>query len=411
MASPGIAFEHVWKKFRRGEHHDSLRDFIPALTRRIFSGRPAVDEVQEGRGEFWAVSDVSFSVSPGEALGIIGPNGAGKSTILKLLTRILAPNRGRIHVQGRVGALIEVAAGFHGDLTGRENIFLQGAVMGMRRELIRRHFDAIVEFSGVGEFLDTPVKRYSSGMNARLGFAVAAHLEPEVLIVDEVLAVGDASFQSRAFGRIRDLVKSGIPVVVVSHQLDKIAELCTSAILLDRGRVRHQGDPADCIRQYMRPVDDEGGERTEGGVLQNLVLPEGTQVQSGDRLRFSVEARMRDGRSTEEVEPLAIMVRSARTGATVAGVGTSTCGISIPGDGVARIEASLQMNVPPGVYTLETLVWDRKTSVPIERGPSVAIVVAGGPHFIGEVQLNARMRLVDDDDGGGGDPGPEGGGD
>lgn len=399
MASPGIEFNHVWKKFRRGEHHDSLRDLIPALARRVFSGRHSRVEVEEAKGEFWAVSDVSFSVSPGEALGIIGPNGAGKSTILKLLTRILIPNRGVIHVQGRVGALIEVAAGFHGDLTGRENIFLQGAVMGMPRELIRRHFDAIVEFSGVGDFLDTPVKRFSSGMNARLGFAVAAHLEPEVLIVDEVLAVGDASFQSRAFGRIRELVKSGIPVVVVSHQLDKIAELCTSAILLDRGRVRHQGDPADCIRQYMRPVDDKGGDQTEGGVLRNLVLPDGSRVCSGDRLRLMVDARMLDGRSTEVVEPLAIMVRSAQTGATVAAVGTSTCGISIPGDSVARIEASLQMNVPAGVYTLETLVWDRKASVAIERGPSVAIVVAGGPDFIGDVQLNARMRLAGEGEG------------
>ncbi len=394
MATPGITFEGVWKKFRKGEHHDSLRDLLPALARRIVRGRPPADRLAEGEGEFWAVSDVSFTVEPGEALGIIGANGAGKSTVLKLLTRILAPNRGRIEVRGRVGALIEVAAGFHGDLTGRENIFLQGAVMGMRRELIRRHFDAIVDFAGVGEFLDTPVKRYSSGMNARLGFAVAAHLEPDVLIVDEVLAVGDRSFQARAFGRIRELVGSGIPVVVVSHQLDRVAELCTSALLLDRGRVRHRGDPSECIRKYMEPAaeatDGVGGD----GIVRKLALPDGTRVRSGERLRIEVEAHLPEGFSTERIEPLALMVRSARTGMTVSITGTSTCGVSIPAGGSARIEASLQMNVPAGVYTLETLVWDRKASRPIERGPSVALVVEGGPDFIGEVQLNAEMRVA-----------------
>src|SRR5213082_2142763 len=194
-----VVFEGIWKKFRRGERHDSLRDLVPALARGLARRRRPLDLAEQ---EFWAVRDVSFEVGAGEALGIIGPNGAGKSTILKLLTKILRPTRGRVEMRGRVGALIEVAAGFHPDLTGRENVFLQGAVMGMKRAEIQMRFDEIVDFAGVSEFIDTPVKRYSSGMNARLGFSIAAHLMPDVLIIDEVLSVGDMAFQERCFERM-----------------------------------------------------------------------------------------------------------------------------------------------------------------------------------------------------------------
>src|SRR6185312_4063250 len=194
----GVRFEGVWKKFQRGEVHDSLRDLIPAVARRFVRGKtpPALSN-----REFWAVRDVSFNVGMGQALGIMGPNGAGKSTILKLLTKILRPDRGIREVHGRIGMLIEISAGFHPDLTGRENVFLQGAIMGMKRVDIRRKFDEIVAFSEIEDFIDTPVKRYSSGMNARLGFAIAAHVDPDVLIIDEVLAVGDFRFQDKAFGR------------------------------------------------------------------------------------------------------------------------------------------------------------------------------------------------------------------
>ncbi|HEU0054812.1 MAG TPA: ABC transporter ATP-binding protein, partial [Longimicrobium sp.] len=247
MSTPGITADGVWKEFRRGPTHDSLRDLLPALVGQ--ARRRATEEPR--RGGFWAVRDLSFSVGPGDALGIIGPNGAGKSTVLKLATRILRPTRGEMRVAGRVGALIEIAAGFHPDLTGRENVFLQGAIMGMRRAEIRRKFDEIVDFSGVADFVDTPVKRYSSGMNARLGFAIAAHLEPDVLVIDEVLSVGDFAFQEKAFGRIRQVASQGIPVVVVSHQLDRVAALCNRAILLDRGVPVLQGEPRDCIAAYV----------------------------------------------------------------------------------------------------------------------------------------------------------------
>jgi lipopolysaccharide transport system ATP-binding protein len=192
-----VIFDGVWKKFRRGERADSLRDLIPAVARRMLRGKPPADELEDGSGDFWALRDVSFEVHPGEALGIIGPNGAGKSTILKLLTRILKPTRGTSAVYGRTGALIEVAAGFHADLTGRENIYLQGAILGMNRREIARTMDEIIEFAELGDFIDTPVKRFSSGMSARLGFSIAAHLDPDVLIIDEVLSVGDMAFQQR----------------------------------------------------------------------------------------------------------------------------------------------------------------------------------------------------------------------
>ena len=249
MARPAVVFDGVWKKFRRGERHDSLRDLIPAATARLLrrTRRPVAEL---NATEFWAVHDVSFEVSAGEALGIIGPNGAGKSTILKLLSRILKPTRGTCEVRGRAGALIEVAAGFHPDLTGRENVFLQGAIMGMKRADIQRKFDEIVEFAGVNEFIDTQVKRYSSGMNARLGFAIAAHLDPDVLLIYEVLSVGDAAFQDRCVSRMRELVKRGIPLVFISHNLPAVLDLCTRAIVIDHGTVKFDGGPAAAVQEY-----------------------------------------------------------------------------------------------------------------------------------------------------------------
>lgn len=249
---PSITFDSVWKKFRRGEHHDSLRDLFPALARKLFRKKRPVEQLTQT--EFWAVQDVSFRAGPGKSLGVIGPNGAGKSTILKLLTRILRPTQGSCEVRGRVGALIEVAAGFHPDLTGRENVYLQGAIMGMSKAEVGRKFEEIVEFAGVREFIDTPVKRYSSGMNARLGFAIAAHLDPEVLIIDEVLSVGDSGFQDRCVTRMRGLLRQGIPLVFVSHNLQAVQDLCNEVLVLRRGQVAFHGTPQDGIRQYRSMV-------------------------------------------------------------------------------------------------------------------------------------------------------------
>ena len=249
--SAAITFDGVSKKFRRGEHHDSLRDLMPSLAARLVGRRrrPELD-----KREFWAVQDVSFDVRPGEALGIIGHNGAGKSTILKLLTKILRPTRGQCAISGRVGALIEVAAGFHPDLTGRENIYLQGAIVGMKRVEIQRKFDQIVEFAGIGEFVDTPVKRFSSGMNARLGFAIAANLDPEVLIIDEVLSVGDMAFVTKAKDRMRQMMKKSSLMVLVSHDLNSVQEFCTRAVWMEHGRVILDGEPRAVVTAYQASI-------------------------------------------------------------------------------------------------------------------------------------------------------------
>jgi len=202
--------------------------------------------------EFWALRDVSFEVEPGEVVGIIGRNGAGKSTLLKLLSRITEPTTGRIELNGRVASLLEVGTGFHPELTGRENIFLNGAILGMTRTEIRRKFDEIVDFAGVKRFIDTPVKRYSSGMAVRLGFAVAAHLEPEILIIDEVLSVGDAAFQKKCLGKMNEVAGQGRTVLFVSHNMGAVRQLCPQAIWLHEGQVMEISDTASVIAKYMQ---------------------------------------------------------------------------------------------------------------------------------------------------------------
>lgn len=209
--------------------------------------RPAAESRSE---TFWALKDISFDVKHGEVLGIIGRNGAGKSTLLKILSRITKPTTGHATVYGRVGSLLEVGTGFHSELTGRENIYLNGAILGMKRADIRRRFDEIVAFAEVEQFLDTPVKRYSSGMYMRLAFAVAAHLEPEILVVDEVLAVGDARFQEKSLGKMSDVAKSGRTVLFVSHNISVVTRLCTNALLLDRSRIIAQGKVHEIAALY-----------------------------------------------------------------------------------------------------------------------------------------------------------------
>jgi lipopolysaccharide transport system ATP-binding protein len=269
-----VVFDHVSKKFRRGERHDSLRDLVPTLLRKAIARRAPAES--SNVDDFWALRDVSFEVHQGEALGVIGPNGAGKSTTLKLLTRILRPTEGHCSVQGRVGALIEVAAGFHPDLTGRENIYLQGAVMGMKRADVARNMDRIIEFAGVGAFVDTPVKRYSSGMNARLGFSISAHLEPDVLIVDEVLSVGDMEFQQRCIERMIEFKRNGAAIVFVSHDLQAVSRLCDRALFL-RHEVRHLGPTADVISAYLMSGQPARGSADDVAIEKGQLLDAGGQ--------------------------------------------------------------------------------------------------------------------------------------
>jgi lipopolysaccharide transport system ATP-binding protein len=249
MSEMMVEFDHVWKKFKKGEIYDSLRDLIPAVARLVISSNHR-GELRER--EFWAVKDVSFEVSRGEALGIVGPNGAGKSTILKLLSGILRPTMGNVQIRGRLSALIEVGAGFHPDLTGKENIYLNGAILGMKKDEVNRKMEQILEFSGLSDFIDTPVKRYSSGMYARLGFSVAAHVDPEVLLVDEVLSVGDFPFQRKCIKRMKETLQNGTTVVYISHNLPSVIDLCPQAILLNDGQIRKTGTSADVCRFYYR---------------------------------------------------------------------------------------------------------------------------------------------------------------
>jgi lipopolysaccharide transport system ATP-binding protein len=252
MSDSVIRVEGLGKKYVLGHQSEgrsqykSLRDVVADGARSMFRQKERSE-----RDEFWALRDVNFEISQGDRVGIIGRNGAGKSTLLKVLSRIVEPTTGRIGIRGRVASLLEVGTGFHPELTGRENIYLNGAILGMSRREIERKFDEIVAFAEVERFLDTPVKRYSSGMYVRLAFAVAAHLEPEILIVDEVLAVGDAQFQKKCLGKMEDVGKEGRTVIFVSHQMSAIQALCDRGIVLQAGKVILDGNSNDAVNLYL----------------------------------------------------------------------------------------------------------------------------------------------------------------
>lgn len=266
MSDVAIRVENLSKLYRIGQREryktlrDSLTDAMYAPLRGLssFVRRSSSSGANQGtanEGWIWALKDVSFEVKHGEVIGIIGRNGAGKSTMLKILSRITEPTEGYAEIHGRVGSLLEVGTGFHPELTGRENIYLNGAVLGMKRREIERKFEEIVAFAEIEKFLDTPVKHYSSGMYLRLAFAVAAHLEPEVLLVDEVLAVGDIQFQKKCLGKMQDVAGEGRTVIFVSHNMQTIRQMCQEAILIDRGHVAFEGPPSKAIMQYFGSAD------------------------------------------------------------------------------------------------------------------------------------------------------------
>jgi lipopolysaccharide transport system ATP-binding protein len=264
MTEPMISIRGMGKRYRLGLTHERL------LANRILRGVASLFRASDpgaGPEEFWALQDVSLDVPEGEVLGLIGRNGAGKSTLLKILSRITEPTRGEIRLRGRVASLLEVGTGFHPELTGRENIYLNGAILGMTTEEIRRKFDEIVDFSEIETFLDTPVKRYSSGMYVRLAFAVAAHLEPEILLVDEVLAVGDSAFQKKCLGKMSEVSRAGRTVLFVSHNMAAIRQLSSTAALLADGRLVCQGPVEDVVRDYLGSFQTAG--RTAGHIARN----------------------------------------------------------------------------------------------------------------------------------------------
>jgi lipopolysaccharide transport system ATP-binding protein len=290
MACSVIRVEGLGKRYRLGGRESRYRTFREALmdlARSPFRRRAAAEQI-------WALREVSFEIEQGEVVGIIGRNGAGKSTLLKILSRITEPTTGRVEIRGRVGSLLEVGTGFHPELTGRENIFLNGAILGMSQAEIRRKFDEIVAFAEIDQFLDTPVKRYSSGMYVRLAFAVAAHLEPEILLVDEVLAVGDAGFQKKCLGKMGGIAKQGRTVFFVSHNMGAISNLCDKGFVLEHGRVAYAGTARDAIQRYNHDVFSRDG---RSGLLSAHVLYDAPENRtSQDYAVTRIEVLDRQGR-------------------------------------------------------------------------------------------------------------------
>ena len=353
MSDYSLRLDHVFKRFRRGERHDSLRDLIPSLVKR------AVTRDREralAAEEFWVLNDISFEVKKGEKLGIIGHNGAGKSTMLKHLSGIMEPTRGSIEVNGRLSALIEVGAGFHPDLTGRENVFLNGVILGMSRAEVKRKFDEIVDFAGLEEFIDTPVKRYSSGMFARLGFSVAAHLEPDILVIDEVLSVGDFAFQRKGLEKMRAIAKSGATVIFVSHNLQAVAEFCQRGILLEKGRVVADGPTDQVVRRYLDTASHQSERTAQGPVRIGKTSIAGTDGQTG---RFAAGQKARINVAIDAVakaDKVAVVVdvynaefyevfntSSERLGAPP---------LSLEAGESASCEFDVELNLGPGTYYL-----------------------------------------------------------
>jgi lipopolysaccharide transport system ATP-binding protein len=376
MTYLSINAEGLSKRFRIGQRvqYLTLRETLSGVAhwpnRILRTGRRARSVAGENGSEantVWALQDVSFQVCDGEVLGIIGRNGAGKSTLLKILARITKPTHGRAQVYGRIGSLLEVGTGFHPELTGRENIFLNGAVLGMRRREITQKFDEIVDFAEVERFIDTPVKRYSSGMYMRLAFSVAAHLEPEILIVDEVLAVGDAAFQKKCMGKMGDVAQQGRTILFVSHNMNAIQRLCSRAILLEQGRLVMDGPTPDVVNTFLSSgVSDappaawlpvEGVNRKGSGQVQVRALrysgPSselGSQLQTGGHFEISFELHSDAPRS---IGSLAATLYD-RSGAKLVNADTISLGKQIDlkeGKNCVTLRIQ-QLHLKPGSYLL-----------------------------------------------------------
>jgi lipopolysaccharide transport system ATP-binding protein len=370
-----IRVENLSKQYRLvagprasyGTLTETLSTSAAGLVRRL-TGRGSASHGASA-GEFWALKDVSFEVKPGQVVGIIGRNGAGKSTLLKVLSRIVEPTAGRAEVRGRMGSLLEVGTGFHPELTGRENVYLNGSILGMSRREITRKFDEIIAFAEVEQFLDTPVKRYSSGMFVRLAFAVAAHLDPDILVVDEVLAVGDAGFQQRCFRKMQEIRASGRTVLVVSHNLGSIQTLCTRALHLEAGRVVGQGEPAAEVARYLarlsaasrQPLADRT-DREGAGAVRVVRLEyrdaAGRPVEAavcGEELRVVVGCEAAD--PDVRVELVALSCWSA-DGAKLFHVDTAQRGQDPAPAGRSREYVCRFPRLPlaPGLYTWNVLV-------------------------------------------------------
>jgi len=413
MSLPAIKVEGLWKEYTVGaaqQRNETFYDLlansikVPFNRMRNFGGKTEANE------QFWALRDVNFEIQPGEVVGVVGRNGAGKSTLLKILSRITAPTGGRIEVRGRLASLLEVGTGFHPELSGRENVFLNGAILGMSRSEVARKFDEIVAFAEVDKFIDTPVKRYSSGMYVRLAFAVAAHLETDILLVDEVLAVGDTAFQRKSLGKMSDVASRGRTVIFVSHNLAAMRNFCTNVILLERGSVTFDGSASEGIKRYESSFGGQAGlnssavfsgDLTAKIVIDGLVyLQDGQITQSVDPLRpMRVEIR---GKFLTSFQHLNIKLSFFRDG-----IFLSSCHDTTDERGVSegRFTSSFDFTADvfrPGRYTIgigaagSTGSWmwggdvgvidfsDNTGGQPVERGAGLIAIPYSGNRYQAE---------------------------
>jgi lipopolysaccharide transport system ATP-binding protein len=374
MSDSIIQVQHLRKKYRIGVREHQPTSLVESVTSLLSSpfrylqqmNRPPTDEET-----LWALQDISFDVKRGEVLGIVGRNGAGKSTLLKVLSRITEPTEGRAIIDGRVGSLLEVGTGFHPELTGRENIYLNGAILGMKKAEIDRKFDEMVAFAEVEKFLDTPVKRYSSGMYVRLAFAVAAHLEPEVLIVDEVLAVGDSAFQRKCLGKMEDLSSHGRTILFVSHSMPTIQALCQRVLLLEKGRIIREGDPAEVIGYYLKNDSMPVEASLDLSAHPNRITPQETSVfknirlrdvagdattlfQMGDTVEFEIELDMGNQKLNDPI----VAIEIEKRGVSVCHLATHYMvkePFSVSGKCVIRCKWQMPL-LSPGIYSVNRIV-------------------------------------------------------
>ena len=392
---PTIIFDKVSKKFSRGYISDSLRDAVAASFKNLFGGNGRHKLVKNKKDEFWALDDVSFEVGPGEAVGIIGSNGSGKSTTLKLLSRILKPDGGRIMVRGRVGALIELAAGFHPDFTGRENVFLNATILGMSKEEIMKKYDEIVDFAELHEFMDMPVKWYSSGMYARLGFAVATYMNPDVLLVDEVLSVGDIGFQRKCFDKIKAFKENGTTVVFISHNMSAVTSLCDRVLMLNYGKLVYEGTAAEVVKYYLDSVlnkNEEGGviQVIEGNIYDENGNPCNT-FKSGQK--STVVVKIKANRDCSDI----LVSINIRTKDDVLAFGINTAqnagaSLMLRTNEQFRIEMDATLNLGPGQYDCFLWVYDIREKHTLIRQRLFEVIIEEDLNFKGISFLDPKIR-------------------
>lgn len=361
-----VTFAAVSKRYRRGRERMNLRAALPGS----FG--------QTRRGDFhWALSDVTFELDAGNSLGLIGPNGAGKSTTLKLVAGVIAPTTGSIAVRGRTASLIELGAGFHPDMTGRENLYFSAAVLGMGPKTIRKRFDQIAEFADIGAYLDTPVKRYSSGMLARLGFAVASHLDAEVLVLDEVLAVGDAAFQRKCHRRIADLTKQGVALLYVTHAIWTVPMLCKEAILLVGGSIQSQGAPVDVVQDYEKLHQSGAIPITDGSIKVIRRLNAAHRIiQPAGNLSLAIEIELPE----PHPDGVALVFLADEQLKVYATVSSRDAGISFDRSGSHRMTCHLEsMPLQPGSYNVYCAFAGNYQIPAIDDVQGITIEVSGDP--------------------------------